>query len=92
MDRSVSFGAMGNGGPLWLELLAAAQLHRLRLPIVDYVYGLGGREITPAQIEGIYRDLVAIAETGEFGQPVTYLGVRGEEEYQSALAPARLAA
>jgi pyruvate ferredoxin oxidoreductase alpha subunit len=91
MDRSVSFGAMDNGGPLWLELLAAAQLHKLNVPIADYVFGLGGREITPGQIEDIYRDLAAIAETGEFAQPVTYLGVRGEEEHQSA-APSRLQA
>jgi pyruvate ferredoxin oxidoreductase alpha subunit len=91
MDRSVSFGAMANAGPLWLELLAAAQLHGLNVPIVDYVFGLGGREITPGQIEGVYRDLVDIAETGEFCQPVTYLGVRGEEEHQSA-APSRLQA
>ena len=92
MDRAVSFGAMDNGGPLWLELLAAAQLHKLNIPIVDYVFGLGGREIKPGQIESVYRDLVVIAETGEFMQPVTYLGVRGEEDYQSAapsLLPAR---
>jgi pyruvate ferredoxin oxidoreductase alpha subunit len=84
MDRSVSFGAMENGGPLWLELLAAAQIHRLTIPIVDYVFGLGGREVRPSQIEGIYRDLVAIAERGEVGRSVVYLGVRGDEEYQSA--------
>ncbi len=86
MDRSVSFGAMDNGGPLWLETLAAAQLHHLNIPLVDYVFGLGGREIKPGQIEGIYHDLVAIAETGEFTQAVTYLGVRGDEDRQSALA------
>jgi pyruvate ferredoxin oxidoreductase alpha subunit len=84
MDRAVSFGAMHNAGPLWLELLAAAQLHRLHIPIVNYVFGLGGREIRPGQIEGVYRDLVAIAETGEFSRPVTYLGVRGDEAVQSA--------
>jgi pyruvate ferredoxin oxidoreductase alpha subunit len=89
MDRSVSFGAMDNGGPLWLELMAAAHLHKLHIPIVDYVFGLGGRECTPGHIQSVYRDLLVIAETGEFGHPVTYLGVRGEEEYQSA-APHRV--
>ncbi|MCL5995681.1 MAG: pyruvate ferredoxin oxidoreductase [Chloroflexi bacterium] len=92
MDRSVSFGAMNNGGPLWLEMLAAAQLHKLHIPIVDYVYGLGGREIKPSQIENVYQDLATIAETGEFAQPVTYLGVRGEEDHQSAVQGALLAA
>ena len=85
MDRAVSPGSMNCGGPLWLELLAAAQLHRLNVPIVNVVFGLGGREIKPGQIEGVCRDLVAIAETGEFRRPVIYLGVRGDEEYQSAV-------
>jgi pyruvate ferredoxin oxidoreductase alpha subunit len=89
MDRSVSPGGMHCGGPLWFELLAAAQLYKLDVPIVDYVFGLGGRDIRPSQIEGVYRDLVRIAETGEFGQPVTYLGVRGDEAFQSA-APREL--
>jgi pyruvate ferredoxin oxidoreductase alpha subunit len=84
MDRSVSPGGMNGGGPLWLELLAAAHLHSLNVPILNYVFGLGGREIKTGQIEGIYRDLVLIAEKGEFSQPVTYLGLRGDEEYQSA--------
>jgi len=84
MDRSVSFGAMDNSGPLWLELLAAAQLHKLAIPIVEYVFGLGGREITPGDIENIYRDLAMIAATDTFSRPVTYLGVRGDEDFQSA--------
>lgn len=85
MDRSVSFGAMNNGGPLWLELLAAAHVHKLNIPIVDYVFGLGGREITPGHIQSVYRDLLMIAEIGEFSRPVTYLNVRGEEDFQSAV-------
>jgi pyruvate ferredoxin oxidoreductase alpha subunit len=84
MDRSVSFGGFENGGPLWHELLAAAQVNRLNIPIMDYVFGLGGREIKPHHIENIYRDLLAIAENGEFSQPVTYVGVHGDEDYQSA--------
>ncbi len=91
MDRSVSFGGLHGGGPLWFELAAAAQLHGLRMPIVDYVFGLGGREIRPDHINGIYRDLQAIGDTGRFSQPVTYLGVRGDEDCQSP-APRVLAA
>lgn len=84
MDRAVSLGSMHNGGPLWIELLAAAQLNRLQIPIVDFVFGLGGREIRPSQIKAIYHDLMTIAETDEIGQPVTFLGVRGDEDRQSA--------
>jgi pyruvate ferredoxin oxidoreductase alpha subunit len=76
MDRSVSFGAAHNAGPLYLELLAALALHGVRVPVVDYVYGLGGRDISPREIEGVYRDLLRVAETGQVARPVTYLGVR----------------
>jgi len=76
MDRSVSFGGAYNAGPLFFEITTALVCQGLRAPVVDYVYGLGGRDILPADIEGIYRDLLGMAETGQAAQPVTYLGVR----------------
>ena len=76
MDRSISFGAMSNAGPLFLELCAALQIYGSDMPIVDYVFGLGGRDIVPSQIEQVARDLLKIAETGERGELVRYLGVR----------------
>jgi len=50
MDRSVSFGAMDNAGPLFLELVAALTLHGVQVPIADYVYGLGGGTSCPARL------------------------------------------
>ena len=76
MDRSVSFGAMGNAGPLFLEFLAALAVSGVQIPVVDYVYGLGGRDILPREIEQVYRDALKIAETGQVGRRVTYLSVR----------------
>jgi pyruvate ferredoxin oxidoreductase alpha subunit len=77
MDRSVSFGAMNNAGPLFLELLAALQVYgNGRIPVSDYVYGLGGRDIVPSHIESIAQDALRMAETGKPDQVVTFLGVR----------------
>jgi pyruvate ferredoxin oxidoreductase alpha subunit len=77
MDRSTSFGAMNNAGPLFLEILAALQVHgNGRIPVSDYVYGLGGRDIVPSQIESVFKDALRMAETGRPEQPVTFLGVR----------------
>ena len=76
MDRSISFGAMNNAGPLFLELCAALQIYGGDMPIVDYVFGLGGRDIGPSEIEQVAHDLLKIAETGERGEVVRYLGVR----------------
>lgn len=78
MDRAIAFGAMDDGGPLWLDMLAAAYRHDLHIPIANYVFGLGGRDITPSEIEGIFTDLMQIAERGTVTRPVTYVGVRGE--------------
>ncbi len=76
MDRSISFGAMDNAGPLFLELAAALALHGVQVPVADYVYGLGGRDILPGEIERVYRDALKMAETGQVEQMVTYLSVR----------------
>jgi len=76
MDRSISFGAMNNAGPLFLELSAALALHGAQVPIADYSLGLGGRDILPREIESVYKDMLRVAETGQVEQPVTYLSVR----------------
>ncbi|MBL7063546.1 MAG: pyruvate ferredoxin oxidoreductase [Anaerolineae bacterium] len=76
MDRSISFGAMNNAGPLFLELVAALALHGVQAPVADYVYGLGGRDILPSEIERVYRDALKMAETGQVERSVTYLSVR----------------
>jgi pyruvate ferredoxin oxidoreductase alpha subunit len=76
MDRSISFGAMDNAGPLFLELVAALALHGVQVPMADYVYGLGGRDILPHEIEQVYRDALKMAETGQVERMVTYLSVR----------------
>jgi pyruvate ferredoxin oxidoreductase alpha subunit len=77
MDRSISFGAMGNAGPLFLEILAALQVYgNGRVPVANYVFGLGGRDIVPSQIETVFQDALKMAETGKPKQLVTFLGVR----------------
>ena len=76
MDRSISFGAMDNAGPLFLELAAALALHGVQVPMADYVYGLGGRDIRPGEIERVYREALQMAETGQVARRVTYLSVR----------------
>jgi pyruvate ferredoxin oxidoreductase alpha subunit len=77
MDRSISFGAMGNAGPLFLEFLAALQVYgNGGMPASNYVFGLGGRDIVPSQIETVFHDALEMAETGKPEQLVTFLGVR----------------
>jgi len=74
MDRSISFGAMG--GPLYLEFCAA--FHQLGGPslVKNHIFGLGGRDIQPQEIEGVGRGLAKAAESGVIKERVEYLGVR----------------
>ncbi len=84
MDRSDSFGALG--GPLFIEICAAFQVHSVTTKVVDYIFGLGGRDTTPDQIESVFRDLLQIAETGEIEGLVNWLGVReGKQEVVTAI-------
>jgi len=72
MDRSISFGA--GSGPLFIEIRSA--LYGLDLSITDYIYGLGGRNITLEEIERVFKETLDVAKTGKVESPVTYLGVR----------------
>jgi pyruvate ferredoxin oxidoreductase alpha subunit len=74
MDKSMSFG--GNGGALFHETRHAlydAQTHPF---IVNYIFGLGGRDTSPSQIRGIYKDLQEIVQSKRVDELVTFVGLR----------------
>jgi len=73
-DRCASFG--GASGPLYSETVAALYSHGVHVPAVDIIYGLGGREIRPEQIAGIFDDLKTVASSGQPSDPVKWVGVR----------------
>ncbi len=74
MDRSDSFGALG--GPLFIETRHALYDLDKKIPASDYIFGLGGRDIGPDEIETVFRDQIEVAKTGKVKQKVNYLGVR----------------
>ena len=74
LDRSASFGSVG--GPIFSEVRSALYNTRNQPSIVNYIYGLGGREVRNSDIQSVYSDLSRIVETGEVGTLVNYLGVR----------------
>ncbi len=75
MDKAESFSAQG--GPLFAEVRSALYDLETRPKAVGYVYGLGGRDITPAHFQGVYGRLLDIAEGGDLGPVYTHLGQRG---------------
>jgi pyruvate ferredoxin oxidoreductase alpha subunit len=76
LDRADSFGAQG--GPLYLETLAALYQKGGRAKTVNCVYGLGGRDLYPQNIEDVYRMLVDAAAGGDLPHARVYLNMKGE--------------
>ena len=74
MDRSLSFGAFG--GPVFGETRAACYGAGVNIPIVNYVYGLGGRDTTFEEIRGLYGDMETVAREGKQVDSVRFLNVR----------------
>ncbi|NIO37531.1 pyruvate ferredoxin oxidoreductase [Candidatus Bathyarchaeota archaeon] len=78
MDRSMSFG--GGGGPVFQEIRHALYETSNRPLMANYIYGLGGRDISPSQIRGIYSELQDLPKTWKAENRVRYVGLRGQEE------------
>ena len=74
MDRSMSFG--GHGGPVFHEIRHVLYDAPTRPYVVDYIYGLGGRDTSPTQIRKIYKDLQKILQTQHIENPIQYVGLR----------------
>jgi pyruvate ferredoxin oxidoreductase alpha subunit len=74
MDKSMSFG--GNGGAVFHEVRHALYDAKVQPFVVDYIYGLGGRDTSPRELRGIYEDLQRVLNTGRVEKPVQYLGLR----------------
>lgn len=76
LDRSESFGA--EGGPLFLEVRGALYDLAERIPVVGYIYGLGGADVKLELIERVYQDLSDIAAGSAVPGSFVYLGAREE--------------
>ncbi len=76
LDRSISFGAHEGAGPIFMELCSALFAAGSDAKVVDYIFGLGGRDIFPQHIEQVVHDLKEIASSGKVKSQVSYLGLR----------------
>ncbi|UCH31466.1 MAG: pyruvate ferredoxin oxidoreductase [Candidatus Bathyarchaeota archaeon] len=74
MDRSNSFG--GHGGPVFHEIRHVLYGTHSTPFVVNYIFGLGGRDMPQNAILGIYRDLQAILKTERVVEDVRFAGVR----------------
>jgi len=74
MDKSMSFG--GFGGAVFTEVRHALYDDEKHPFIVNYIYGLGGRDSSPRELRTIFEELTHIAKTGQVESRVHYFGLR----------------
>lgn len=74
MDKSMSFG--GFGGAVYHEVRHALYDIQNHPPIVNYIYGLGGRDSNPLAFRSIFEELLKIAKTGRIEKQINYFGLR----------------
>lgn len=74
LDRSSSPGAFG--APLFNEIRSALYDYEKRPKIINYIYGLGGRDIKIEHFKEAAQNLVKIATTGRIDSYVGYLNLR----------------
>lgn len=77
MDKAESFS--GAGGPLFCEVRSALYDAGDRPELINYVYGLGGRDITVEDFMFIYEQLLETGRTGRRGGVYRHIGHRSRE-------------
>jgi len=75
MDRSSPAGALGM---LFNEVSAAVYSTKDRPVVSNYIYGLGGRDLSIKDIKSIFRELKVNADAGVVTTPIQqFIGLRG---------------
>ena len=74
LDRSGGYGAVG--GPLFNEVRSILYDYDERPFVVDYIYGLGGRDMHSTLIKEVYDDLESVVKAGQVKQTFKFVGVR----------------
>ncbi len=74
LDRSNSFG--GFGGAIFHEIRHVLYDSQSHPHVMNYIYGLGGRDMPQSNIKSIYEDLQQVVRTGRSKKDVRFAGVR----------------
>jgi len=74
LDRADSCN--GAGGPVFTDVTSAMFGRIDGVKVINYIYGLGGRDVKDGDIKLVYDELAQIAKTGQVKEVYNYLGVR----------------
>ena len=76
LDKADSLNAAA--GPLYTDVTSAMQTFGVNnVKTVNYIFGLGGRDVKADDIEKVYSDLDEIVSNGKVENPYRYLGLKG---------------
>lgn len=73
-DRSISFGS---GGPTFIE--TRHTLYGYDIPIVNFLAGLGGRDVVKDDVRTMFEKTLTAAKEGQPEKDVVWIGTRGVE-------------
>jgi pyruvate ferredoxin oxidoreductase alpha subunit len=76
LDKADSLNAAG--GPVFTDVTSAMFGRVDGVKVINYIYGLGGRDVKTDDIKSVYDDLADIVKTGKVKEVYNYLGVREE--------------
>ena len=74
MDRAEGYSNCG--GPLGADVMSALYRAHSNALAVNYIYGLGGRDVRVEDMESVFDALKQIVEDGDAGETYRYLGLR----------------
>jgi pyruvate ferredoxin oxidoreductase alpha subunit len=74
MDRSESY--TNHGGPLGADVMSALFRARSKALAINYIYGLGGRDVRVEDMEEVYATLKQVIADDDAGEMYRYMGLR----------------
>lgn len=77
MDRADSIG--GQFGPLAVDVMSALYAAGINVPMHNYIYGLGGNDLTNDTVSSVYADLDALVDGTMKTGGLSYLGMQEAE-------------
>ena len=74
MDRAE--GYTNHGGPLGADVMSALFRARSNALAVNYIYGLGGRDVRVEDMENVFAELQTMIDNDDAGETYRYMGIR----------------
>lgn len=69
-------GLNAAGGPVFTDVTSALFSNNISIKAINYIYGIGGRDVKTTDIEQVYNELIKIKDTGVVENVYNYLGVK----------------